>query len=169
MNWSADGLFSSKHQAWETPGWLFQLLDEWFNFDCDAAASVDNALCDVFLDKKANALKIENWPGQSIWLNPPYGRAVGLFTAKAVEQAALGKVVVMLVFARTDTKWWHDYAMKASYIFLIQGRLKFKKGGEKAGAAPAPSAVLVFDGTRTPGPGVPTLLTLRRPSQRDKK
>tara|TARA_R100000234_G_C5002113_1_gene180794 strand:- start:1271 stop:1759 length:489 start_codon:yes stop_codon:yes gene_type:complete len=162
MKWTADGLFSSKHQAWETPSWLFDTLNEWFNFDCDAAASSDNALCDVFLDKEADALSMPEWPGESIWLNPPYGRAVGAFVAKAAEQAALGKTVVVLVFARTDTRWWHDAAMKAQYIFFIKGRLRFNKGGQPAGAAPAPSTVLVFNGADNEGT-TPRMLTLERP------
>lgn len=49
--------------------------------------------------------------------------------------------VVCLVPARTDTKWWHDYAMKASEIRFVKGRLKF---GDSKNSAPFPSAIIVF-------------------------
>ena len=47
----------------------------------------------------------------------------------------------MLVPARTDTKYWHDYVMKAEMVFFIKGRLKF---GDSENSAPFPSAVVVF-------------------------
>ena len=69
-----------------------------------------------------------------------------MWVQKAYEQSLLdgGKYVVVLVMARTDTRWWHDYAMKASRILFIKGRLKFRQGEEEGGPAPAPSVVLIF-------------------------
>jgi len=60
---------------------------------------------------------------------------------KAYEASQNGATVVCLVPARTDTAWWHDYAMKGQ-IRLLRGRLKF---GGAANSAPFPSAVVVFD------------------------
>lgn len=54
-----------------------------------------------------------------------------------------GKVVVFLIPSRTDTRWWHDYIMKATEIRFLKGRLKF--GGSK-NSAPFPSAVVIFSG-----------------------
>jgi hypothetical protein len=72
-------------------------------------------------------------------MNPPYGRDIGKWMKKAYES---GATVVCLVPARTDTKWWHDYAMKGKITF-IKGRLKF---GSALNSAPFPSAVVVFRG-----------------------
>jgi phage N-6-adenine-methyltransferase len=165
--WRQAALYSSKHQAWRTPSWLIRFLNEVYDFDLDAAASSDNALCERYLTEADDSLSVEEWPGDRIWLNPPYGRDVGKFVAKASEQARVyGKtVVVVLVFARTDTAWWHDYAMRADDIYFIRGRLKFTKGDEKPGAAPAPSALLVFRG-KSLGSALPRMHALNQP--RDK-
>ena len=48
----------------------------------------------------------------------------------------------MLIPARTDTKYWHDYVMRASEVYFVKGRLKF---GDSQNSAPFPSAVVVFD------------------------
>tara|TARA_Y100000401_G_C8300327_1_gene213675 strand:+ start:407 stop:946 length:540 start_codon:yes stop_codon:yes gene_type:complete len=165
--WRQGALYSSKHQAWRTPGWLIRFLNEVYDFDLDAAASPDNAICEKYLSEEDDALSVEEWPGDRIWLNPPYGRAVGKFVAKAHQQAEMfGKtVVVVLVFARTDTAWWHDFAMRAQDIYFIRGRLRFTKGEEKSGTAPAPSALLVFSG-KTISSALPRIHALQQP--RDK-
>jgi hypothetical protein len=57
-------------------------------------------------------------------MNPPYGRSIGKWMRKAHESALAGATIVCLVPARTDTAWWHDYAMRGEVEF-IRGRLKF--------------------------------------------
>jgi len=74
-------------------------------------------------------------------MNPPYGREIGIWMKKAYESSLLGAKVVCLVPARTDTRWWHEYAMKGEIEF-IKGRLKF---GDAKNSAPFPSAVVVFN------------------------
>jgi len=149
-SWNDDVLFSSKNMCWQTPHWLFDELNETYGFNLDAAATKESSLCIRHLGPGSSlgedALAMERWPGSDIWLNPPYGRDVGMWVQKAYEQSLLdgGKYVVVLVMARTDTRWWHDYAMKASRILFIKGRLKFRQGEEEGGPAPAPSVVLIF-------------------------
>lgn len=75
-------------------------------------------------------------------MNPPYGREIGAWMRKAYDESRRGAVVVCLVPARTDTTWWHEFAVKGRVTF-VRGRLKFN--GHKSGA-PFPSAVVVFDG-----------------------
>ena len=78
--------------------------------------------------------------GAVCYMNPPYGRTIGKWMEKAVNEWRAGAIVVCLVPARTDTNWWHTYAMQGEIRFL-KGRLKF--GGSK-NAAPFPSAVVIF-------------------------
>ena len=137
-------LFASKDHDWRTPGWLFSELDLRFRFDLDAAASDGNALCRRYLTESDDALSINWWPGERIFVNPPYGRKVGKFVYKALEQSKKGRLVVLLTFARTDTSWWQDCAPHAAEIIYIRGRLRFSRGEGKSGAAPAPSAILIF-------------------------
>ena len=74
------------------------------------------------------------------WMNPPYGSALPTWMAKAYASSLEGATVVCLVPARTDTRWWHDFAMRGE-IRLIQGRLRF---GQARFCAPFPSAIVVF-------------------------
>ena len=137
--------FSSASQEWGTPQDLFDQLNREFGpFDLDAAANVINQKCDRYYSKNDDALSVEKWDGERIWLNPPYGRELGKWVEKAEEQAHIyGKRVVMLLPARTDTKWWHKYVSDADVVRFIKGRLKFE--GAKS-SAPFPSVIVVFDG-----------------------
>ena len=131
--------FSSKTDEWETPQAVFDELNTIYKFKLDVCASGKNAKCPWFFTKKEDGLK-QQWTG-SCWMNPPYGRTIGLWMKKAYEASFAGAtVVVCLVPSRTDTAWWHDYAMRGEVKF-IRGRLKF--GGHK-NSAPFPSAIIVF-------------------------
>ena len=132
------GLFSSTTDEWETPAELFATLDAEFRFDLDVCADAGNAKCARYFTREDDGLAQE-WAG-ACWMNPPYGREIGRWMAKARDSAAAGAVVVCLVPARTDTRWWHDHAAHGEVRYL-RGRLKF--GGASAGA-PFPSAVVVF-------------------------
>ena len=141
--WNDDQLYSSKKPDWATPRALFDALNEEFNFALDAAASDHNAKCDIYIS--SNSLNY-SWAEASnyrpVWLNPPYGKEIGQWVEKAYRESLKGCRVVVLTFVRSDTRWWHDWAMKATEIRLIKGRIKFE--GATA-SAPAPSCLLIFD------------------------
>jgi phage N-6-adenine-methyltransferase len=131
--------FSSVTDQWATPQDFFDQQNALHGpFDVDVCADATNAKCAVYFDKDIDGLA-QPWVGKC-WMNPPYGRDIGKWMKKAKESAGAGTVVVCLVPARTDTKWWHDYAM-AGHIVFIRGRLKF--GGSK-NSAPFPSAMVIF-------------------------
>lgn len=133
--------FSSKTDLWETPQELFDALSVEFGpFDVDVCATPENAKCAKYYTREDDGLS-HVWEGRC-WMNPPYGREIGLWMRKAYESSQSGATVVCLVPARTDTAWFQDYAMKGQVRFL-RGRLKF--GGSK-NSAPFPSAVVVFHG-----------------------
>ena len=133
------GLMTSKTDLWATPKEFFDEQNAKHGpFDVDVCADATNAKCATYFDKTIDGLK-QVWAGKC-WMNPPYGREIGKWMKKAYESAGNGTVVVCLVPARTDTKWWHDYAIKGQVTF-IRGRLKF--GGSK-NSAPFPSAIVVF-------------------------
>ena len=132
--------FQSKTDDWATPQNFFNALHKEFSFTHDVCASKENAKRWLFWDKEENGL-IQDWDNKNCWMNPPYGREIGKWIKKASE--AKGGVVVCLIPARTDTKWFHDYIYKNSRaeIRFIKGRLKF---GESKNAAPFPSMVVIF-------------------------
>lgn len=130
--------YSSKTDLWATPQDFFDKYDAIYNFDLDVCAIKENAKCGKYFTPEQDGLKQE-WSG-ICWMNPPYGRGIGKWMQKAYESAGNGTIVVCLVPARTDTRWWHDYAMKGQIEF-IKGRLKF---GDAKTNAPFPSAVVTF-------------------------
>lgn len=130
--------FSSKTDLWATPADFFDTINNEFNFTVDVCANSENAKCTTFFTIEDDGLK-QKWKGVC-WMNPPYGREIGRWMKKAYDSSLSGATVVCLVPARTDTAWWHDYAMKGEYR-LIRGRLKF--GGHK-NSAPFPSALVIF-------------------------
>ena len=133
-----DLMFSSKTDLWSTPQDFFDKLNAIHGFETDVCASTDNAKCIKYFTAEDDGL-IQQWDGVC-WMNPPYGREIKAWMKKAYESSLTGAKVVCLVPARTDTVWWHEYAMKGQIEF-IKGRLKF--GGHKD-PAPFPSAVVVF-------------------------
>ena len=130
--------FSSKTDLWYTPEDFYQKYNSVYNFEIDVCATDENAKCEKYFTEEIDGLS-QKWEGVC-WMNPPYGRTISKWMKKAYESSLEGATVVCLVPARTDTNWWHDYAMKGEIEF-IKGRLKF--GGSK-NSAPFPSAVVVF-------------------------
>lgn len=130
--------FSSKTVVWGTPQDFFDKLNAEFGFETDVCAIAENAKCPRYFTPEMDGLAKE-WRGVC-WMNPPYGREIGAWMRKAYESSKAGATVVCLVPARTDTRWWHDYAMRGEIRF-IKGRLKF---GGCAVNAPFPNAVVIF-------------------------
>ena len=136
---NTDLMFSSKTDLWETPQDLFDKLNNEFQFTLDVCATPENAKCDKFYTEEQDGLE-HPWKG-TVWCNPPYGRGIGQWVRRALFASVSGSTVVMLLPARTDTKWFHDYIYHKAEIRFIKGRLKF--GGCKD-AAPFPSMVVIF-------------------------
>ena len=124
-----DVLFSSKSDLWETPQDLFDKLNQEFGFTLDVCAIPENAKCQKFYTPEQDGLKMP-WKG-IVWCNPPYGRQVGQWVRGALFAAVAGNTVVMLLPARTDTAWFHDYIYKRNGVEIrfLRGRLRF--GGVK--------------------------------------
>ena len=132
-------LFSSASDEWPTPRGLFEALDQEFHFTLDPCATAQNAKCRRFFTRTEDGLAQE-WGQESVFMNPPYGRVIGQWMRQAYQAAQRGALVVCLIPARTDTAWWHRYAMRGE-IRLWQGRIRFE--GARHGA-PFPSAIVVF-------------------------
>ena len=115
-------------------------LDREFGFKTDVCALPGNAKCERYYTPETDGLA-QTWRG-TCWMNPPYGRSIGQWMEKAYQSSLAGATVVCLVPARTDTAWWHDWAMHGEIRFL-RGRLKFERDGS-TDSAPFPSAVVVF-------------------------
>jgi len=138
-----DTMFSSKSGEWSTPQDFYNKLHWRFGpFDLDPCASPYNTKCDNFYTEPEDGLS-KSWQGHTVFVNPPYGRGIETWIKKAYEESQDPSTkVVMLIPARTDTRYWHDYVMKAELVYFVKGRLKF---GNSQNSAPFPSAVVVFN------------------------
>ncbi len=135
-------MFSSTSDEWSTPAGTFAELDREFGpFTLDPCATAANAKCMTFLTKEDDGLA-RPWSGR-VFMNPPYGRQIGSWMGKAWEESRRGALVVCLVPSRTDTAWWHEFAMRGEIRF-IRRRLQFIGPKGLSGPAVFGSAVVVF-------------------------
>lgn len=127
---------------YETPQELFDELNKEFRFTLDVCADEHNHKVEYWLDKKIDGLK-SNWD-RSNYCNPPYGSQIKDWVAKAWDEFMHNPTcdtIVMLLPARTDTKWFHDYIYGKAEVRFIKGRLKF---GKEQNSAPFPSMIVIF-------------------------
>ena len=144
---SGGAAFSSNRDDWETPEDLFEQIENLYGpFTLDPASSDKNAKTLKHFTIDDNGLK-RSWKGETVFVNPPYGRKIGDWVRKAFEEHFLNGVkVVMLLPARTDTKWFHDYIykLKGVEILFLEGRVKFEIDGKSLNSAPFPSMVVAY-------------------------
>lgn len=127
---------------WETPQELFDRLDREFNFTLDPCASHSNAKCERYYTKDDDGL-IQSWAGERVFMNCPYGREITDWIEKAVYETLHGcELVVALLPARTDTKWFHKYVLDRAEIRFLRGRVKFSEKGP----ATFPSIIVIWRG-----------------------
>lgn len=132
---------SSKTDSWATPQDFFDNLNEEFHFTLDPCANEENHKCDLFFTKEQDGLT-KDWGGHVVFCNPPYGKKIADWVRYAYEQSQKqNTTVVMLIPARTDTRYFHDYIYGKAEIRFIKGRLKF---GDATTAAPFPSMVVIY-------------------------
>lgn len=134
-------MFSSKDETWATPIDFFNKLNSEFRFTLDPCCYPESAKCSKYYTPETNGL-IQDWNREVVFMNPPYGPDILQWMKKAYEESLKGVLVACLIPARTDTKYFHEYVMKAAEIRFIKGRLKF---GNSLNAAPFPSMLVIFD------------------------
>ena len=134
--------FSSRTDEWATPRSFFDMLDAEFHFTLDPCATDENHKCPKYYTKDQDGLA-QNWGGQIVFCNPPYGRQIAAWVRKCYEESRKpATTCVLLIPARTDTSYFHDYIYhRAKEIRFIRGRLHFN---ESPHGAPFPSMVVVF-------------------------
>lgn len=163
-------LTSSENPNWTTPQWLFDALDDEFDFALDCAADAGNHKCPKWLGPGSaiceDALVIP-WnmavtaapqltPRPAVFVNHPYSRKQGMLHEPWLQAAATaGKhiPVVAVVPFSPQTRWWRRYVFgvdfRATEIRRFPYRIKF---------APPPG----YEGD-APGANVNTAIVIWRP------
>ena len=134
-------MFSSKTDQWATPQDFFDKLDEEFHFTLDPCADEFNHKCNTYFTEADNGLT-QSWLGHTVFCNPPYGSEIKAWVKKCHDESAENNItIVMLIPARTDTQYFHEYIYGKAEIRFIKGRLKF---GNSKNSAPFPSMIVIF-------------------------
>lgn len=116
--------------SWYTPPSIFELLNTEFDLDvCAPQGGVPWIPAKNHYALPQDGLA-EKWEGK-VWCNPPYGKETPLWLKKILEHGN----GIALVFARTDTKWFHDYAAKADSLLFLKGRVQFVDGLQKTNSS----------------------------------
>ena len=149
---NTDVMFSSKSDEWETPQDLFDKLNKEFGFTLDPCATHQNHKCSKYYTIEDDGLS-KSWKNEKVFVNPPYGRSIGKWVKKCYHEATHATVVILMP-ARTDTSYFHDYIYtEADEIRFLRGRLKFTNralpsnsdsGKHKVSPAPFPSMIVVY-------------------------
>ena len=135
---------SSARADWATPVKWFEYLDLEFKFTLDVCASERTKTCERWFGPGSpygeDGLRM-TWMLERVFMNPPYGREIGQWMEKAFKECWRGyALVVCLVPARVETRWWHEWASKGEVRFPM-GRLQFDECGVNA---PFPVAIVIF-------------------------
>ena len=160
-------LFSSARQDWATPPAFIEWLrvEQLREFDLDAAALQTTAKAPRYFgpDHQIPANRdglAAAWRGH-VWLNPPFGREISAWLEKCAEEIKRPEVhsIIVLVPARTDTKWFHELVMPHAYlVYLIKGRFNFSCPGHvKDANAPFPNMLVVYRKHNLPDAGITVL------------
>lgn len=134
------GMLTSNTVEWATPQAFYDELNKEFNFTLDPCATPENAKCKKYYTKEDNGL-LQDWSGEIVFCNPPYGRTINEWVEKAYNENKKGVLVVMLIPARTDTRYFHKFIYNQHEIRFIKGRLKFNDGKQPA---PFPSMLVIM-------------------------
>lgn len=137
-----DVLFSQKTVEWETPQDFFDNLNDEFHFTLDPCSTDENAKCAKHYTIEQDGLA-QDWTGETVYCNPPYGREMPLWIKKCYDHFIGGGTAVMLIPARTDTKAFHEYIYGKAELRFIRGRPHF---GNSKNAAPFPSMLVIYRG-----------------------
>jgi len=86
-----DGMYSSATEEWATPQELFDRLDDEFHFTLDPCSTDENAKCRKHYTKAENGL-LQDWTGETVFCNPPYGRGLEAWCRKCCEHSIGGGV-----------------------------------------------------------------------------
>jgi len=141
-------MFSSKTDMWSTPQNFFDELNKEFHFTLDPCATKENAKCKLYFTEENNGL-LQDWSGETVFCNPPYGRGLKDWVQKCYESSLYQNTkVVMLIPARTDTIYQHEFIFShAKAILFLKGRLRF---GDCKNSAPFPSQLVIYVDKLTP-------------------
>jgi phage N-6-adenine-methyltransferase len=138
-----NGRYNGNGREWGTPAEVFDPLDEEFQFTLDPCCRIDTARCPCFFTENDDGLT-QDWGRHRVFMNPPYGREIYAWAAKARQAADQGALVVGLLPASCDLAWWHDHIVGRAEVRYIRGRVRFLTGGPYRASGFFASVIVVW-------------------------
>jgi phage N-6-adenine-methyltransferase len=131
-------------RTWATPPEVFTPLEREFGFTLDPCATPDSAKCARYFTEADDGLA-QSWAGETVFMNPPYGRELAAWVSKARRESTAGATVVGLLPAATDQAWFHDDVIGAgAEVRFLRGRVRFLGPGDTWASPFQPSIVVVW-------------------------
>lgn len=143
-----NGRYNGNGREWATPWEIFDPLNEEFGFTLDACATAENAKFPRFYTEQQNGL-LQDWTGERVFMNPPYGREIYAWTRKARDSNAI--IVAALLPVSSDLKWWHEDVVGRAEVRYIRGRVRFLTGGPYRASGFFASAIVIWRGSHSSG------------------
>ena len=140
--------FTSLTDEWGTPLDKFRDWDAEFNFTLDPCGNKTRPLKgNIETWEKADDGLKRDWMGHRVFVNPPYSE-MKAWVAKCYAERNNAELIVLLIFARTDTKYFHEWIYHIAELRFLKGRLKFFPIGSPEGfqqrAATFPSMLCIY-------------------------
>lgn len=135
-----NALFTSNSDEWYTPLTLFNQLDEKYHFTLDPCCTPETAKANTYFTIDDDGLS-KSWNGHVVFCNPPYSK-IKAWVKKCFDEWNANTTIVLLIPARTDTSYFHDFIYHKADIEFIRGRLHFN---DSKNAAPFPSMIAIFN------------------------
>lgn len=123
-----NGRYNGRGRDWQTPPEIFDPLNAEFAFTLDPCCTTETAKCARFFTEADDGLAMD-WGQERVFMNPPYGREVYAWTRKARLATERGALVVGLLPASCDLRWWHEDIIGYAEVRYIRGRVRFLTGG----------------------------------------
>jgi phage N-6-adenine-methyltransferase len=116
--------FKSMRHDYETPKEFYQELNDEFHFDLDPCTTTNNLNCRYYFTEEEDGLK-QDWKQRTAFVNPPYGDQLKKWAKKCYEEWGKGSTIVLLIPARTQTNWFHNYIYGKAEIRFIKTGIQF--------------------------------------------
>jgi len=119
----------NENDLWETPPDVLEeaMIKYDVNPILDVCATQQNTKFNRYFSSEVNALTQE-WK-EDFFMNPPYSE-INEWMKKAYESHLKYNVNgLILVFAKTSVKWWHEYVEGKAETHFQKGRIRFLLNG----------------------------------------
>jgi len=124
---------------WETPQWLFDILNKQYKFDLDCCANRKNRkvgnFCNNFLRFPHGSMY------KCVWMNPPFSKANEIFEYYFEKINGIKSGVCIYRCDNMETRIWQYVILKnATWIFIPKGRICYE--GMEGKGSRFPSALI---------------------------